>query len=88
MPSRICVRCGNHRHIKGRGLCVYCYDHLYGQKALQQYPTVHELLGNPPGYCMCANPLVDRLSMWHAAQCLECGRKITDERLQQLSNDG
>ena len=82
-----CERCGRYQLIRARGLCSHCYESEAREGTIQRFPTIPERSRNPPTVCHCASPLVDRLILWDAYQCGSCGRPITPERIDELTNE-
>jgi hypothetical protein len=80
-----CVDCGRYVTIKGRRLCDRCYTQHKGDQSLYEFPTTNERRLECPPVCVCANPQVERLKYWNGAQCSQCGKPITDERMRDLN---
>lgn len=74
--------------IHGRNLCRSCYNHERTAGSFTEYPTIRDIVRESSMRCRCAKPLVDRLYLFGVAQCASCGRKIDDERIDELRDDG
>jgi hypothetical protein len=79
-----CVDCGEHTTLIARRLCKPCYQWHWRNGTIDSFSRILAVRSRRPILCECTNPLVERLGLWDAAQCLRCNMKITDERLEEL----
>jgi hypothetical protein len=79
-----CVRCKRDRWLKGRRLCDSCYTVAQRTGTIYTYPTVSQERMNRPLVCICTKPLVERLILWDAYECKQCGLRIAPARIEEL----
>jgi hypothetical protein len=76
-----CKRCREFKWIKARKLCESCYMQVKASQQLHLYPTLHRMrfideATKPVNVCRCFSPIREELTVFNAAQCKKCGKKL------------